>query len=98
MAQLAFAVIDISLARPALEEYRNGDKRLLLFDGAPESRRGTLADVPFALKKPVMALAGGDKITTNIELIAFDSDSAIDESSTPGMIGKAEGDAWFDRH
>src|SRR5918995_216230 len=98
MVQLAFAVIDVSLARPALEEYRNSDKRLLLFDGAPESRRGTLADVPFALKKPVVALTGRDKITANVEFVAFDSDRAVNESSTARMIGKAESDAWLSRH
>jgi hypothetical protein len=87
MIQSAFAVIDISLARPSLEKNRNGDKWPLFLYRPPKRCGGTLSHVPLALKKPVMTLTGGYEITADIELITIDANLAVDERATTGMIG-----------
>ncbi len=58
MLQMLLAVINIALARAALEEYRYRQQLLTLFDGAHQARRRDFADIPFAVEIFVMALAG----------------------------------------
>src|SRR5918996_61324 len=98
MLQFAFTVIDVSLARPAFKEHRDGQELLSLFDGAQQARRGTFADVPLAVEEFVVSLPGRNKVKVDVELVALDTDLAVDERATAGMIGEAEGDPGFVSH
>jgi hypothetical protein len=95
MVQFTRAMIDVSLARPAFKENRDGKELLTLFDGSQKTGGGALAHVPFAVKKFIMALARGDKIRVDVEIITFDADLAVDDSATTRMIGETERYAAF---
>ena len=92
---MLFAMINIALARAALEEHRNRQQLLALLDGAQQARRRNFSDVPFAVQILVMALAGRDKIGINVELVAFDADFAVDNRLAARVIGETEGNFWF---
>ena len=55
---MMLAMINIALARAALEEHRDRQQLLTLLDGPQQTRRRDLADIPFAVEIFVMALAG----------------------------------------
>src|SRR5438309_2392416 len=88
-------MIDVSLARPALEENRYCQELLTLLNGSQKARRGAFADVPLAVEKLVVTLSRGNKLGVGVELIAFYADLAVDESATARVVGETEGDAWF---
>src|SRR5918995_7117054 len=70
--QSTFTVIDVSLARSAFEEHRNGEQLLSLFNGAHEACRRALADIPLPVKILVVALSGRNELRIDVEIIAFD--------------------------
>jgi hypothetical protein len=48
-----------------------------------------------AVKKLVMALAGGNKLRIDIQFVTFNADLAVNQRATTGMIGETEGDSGF---
>ena len=86
---MVLAMINIALARPALEEDRNRQQLLSFLDGAQQARRGDFADVPFAVQILVMALAGRNEVRIDVELVAFDTDFAVDDRLAARMVGQA---------
>ena len=90
-------MIDVSLARSALEENRYCQELLIFLNGSQKARCGAFADVLLAVEKFVVAFAGRDKVGVDVEFIAFYADLAVDESATARMVGETEGDAWFGR-
>ena len=91
-------MINIALARTALEEHRNRQQLLPFLDGAQQARRGNFADVPLAVEILVMTLAGRNEIRVDVQLIAFDADLAVDHRLAAGMIRETEGDFVFVCH
>ena len=98
MFQMVLAMINIALARPALEEHRDRQQLLPFLDGAQQARSGDFADIPLAVQILVMALAGRNKVWIDIKLVAFDTDLAIDDRLAARMIGQTQRDFRFIRH
>src|SRR3970040_241652 len=98
MLEFAFAVVDVALARTALEENRNREQRLSVLHGAEQARRRNLADIPLAVQIFIVALAGAREVWVNFQIIAFNGDFAVDHSAAARMIGQTEGNARFVGH
>src|SRR5262245_40823240 len=49
MLQMFVAMVNVALARTALEENRDGEQRLPILDGAHQTRLRDLADIPLAM-------------------------------------------------
>src|SRR4030095_351616 len=88
-------MVDISLARAALEEDRNCEQLLAFLNGGEQARRRALAYVPLTVKIFVVTLARGREVRIDVESITFDADLAIDQRATARVIGQAEGDFRF---
>ena len=82
-------MVDVALARAALEEDRDGEQLLAFFDGPQQARRRAFADVPLAVKIFVMALARRSEVRVDVEFVSFDADFAVDQRATARMIREA---------
>jgi hypothetical protein len=98
MPQVIDAMVNVALARPALEKNRDGEELLALFDGAKQARRRDFSYVPLAVQIFVVPFAGTGKGWIDVQFIALDTDFAVDNRLAAMMVGKAEGDSGFGGH
>src|SRR5690349_4197754 len=91
MTEFTGAVKDISLARAALEENRQGEETFALFLGTHQRRRRHFGDVEFSLHKAVVNLPRGILIADIFEIIALDWDEPFDECPIARIGIGAEG-------
>src|SRR5689334_3388277 len=98
MLQVIDAVINIALARAALEKNRDREELLALFDGAKQARCRDFSYVPLAVQIFVVPFAGTGKVWVDVQFIAIDADFAFDNGLAARMVGKAEGDSDFGGH
>src|SRR5262245_52499784 len=98
MLEMILAVINVALARPALEKNRNRQQLLSFLNGAQQARRRNFADVPLTMQILVMALAGSREVRIDVELVACDADLAVDQGAAAWMIWQAQGNSRFSGH
>src|SRR5690242_8637581 len=91
MTEFTGAVKDISLARPALKENRQGEETFALFLGAHQRGRRHFGDVEFTLHKAVVNLPRGILVADIFEIIALDWDEPFDECPITRIGIGAEG-------